>query len=184
MSLVADLNEARRERLIRLGAMPCPRCELVKRALAEKEAVIAAQQAKLEEFAEREKIWLSEQFERARQSQLDRARTASVDPGKDVPPAAISVDCIVSLVSKFYGLIPSDIRGDRRTADCVKPRHVAIYLAVKWTGRSMPAIGRLFGGRDHTTILSGNAKIKRLRAEDSDLDGEITKIERLLGVVP
>lgn len=59
----------------------------------------------------------------------------------------------------------TDLISDRRTLDIILPRHVAMYLCKRLTTETLPGIGRAFGGRDHTTVLSGCRKIERLRAE-------------------
>jgi chromosomal replication initiator protein len=69
----------------------------------------------------------------------------------------------------------------RRTANVVRPRQIAMYLAKTLTMRSLPEIGRKFGGRDHTTVLHGVRKIEALVAIDGELDGEIQQLKRRLG---
>jgi chromosomal replication initiator protein len=68
----------------------------------------------------------------------------------------------------------------RRTANVVRPRQVAMYLAKILTLRSLPEIGRRFGGRDHTTVLHAVRKIEALAANDSALADEIEALKRQL----
>ncbi len=92
-----------------------------------------------------------------------------------------SIHRIIEAVCKKYNVTRVEILSARRTANIVRPRHVAMYLAKQLTLRSYPAIGRAFGGRDHTSILSGVRKITRLRAIFRDLDADITELEATLG---
>ena len=69
---------------------------------------------------------------------------------------------------------------ERRTAAVVKPRQIAMYLSKALTPRSLPEIGRRFGGRDHTTVIHAVKQIERLRAADSELDADIRLLTRQL----
>lgn len=82
------------------------------------------------------------------------------------------IDVIIRIVAKFYLVNVIDILSDRRTANIVRPRQVAAYLCKTLTPRSLPEIGRRFGGRDHTTILHAVRKIERLIGEDQRLADE------------
>jgi chromosomal replication initiator protein len=68
----------------------------------------------------------------------------------------------------------------RRTANVVRPRQVAMYLAKSLTLRSLPEIGRRFGGRDHTTVLHAVRKIEGLVGNDMALAEEIEILKRQL----
>jgi chromosomal replication initiator protein len=68
----------------------------------------------------------------------------------------------------------------RRTANVVRPRQVAMYLAKQLTLRSLPEIGRRFGGRDHTTVLHAVRKIENLVHTDTSLAEEIEILKRQL----
>jgi chromosomal replication initiator protein len=68
----------------------------------------------------------------------------------------------------------------RRTANVVRPRQVAMYLAKILTLRSLPEIGRRFGGRDHTTVLHAVRKIETLAGNDSAFAEEIEALKRQL----
>jgi chromosomal replication initiator protein len=68
----------------------------------------------------------------------------------------------------------------RRTANVVRPRQVAMYLAKPLTLRSLPEIGRRFGGRDHTTVLHAVRKIEGLVGDDAMLADEIEVLKRQL----
>ena len=68
----------------------------------------------------------------------------------------------------------------RRTANVVRPRQVAMYLAKTLTLRSLPEIGRRFGGRDHTTVLHAVRKIEALVSKDIALSEEVESLKRQL----
>jgi chromosomal replication initiator protein len=68
----------------------------------------------------------------------------------------------------------------RRTANVVRPRQIAMYLAKTLTLRSLPEIGRRFGGRDHTTVLHAVRKIEGLIGKDNALAAEIESLKSQL----
>jgi chromosomal replication initiator protein len=74
----------------------------------------------------------------------------------------------------------ADLLSSRRTANVVRPRQVAMYLAKILTLRSLPEIGRRFGGRDHTTVLHAVRKIENLVSTDNTLAEEIEMLKRQL----
>lgn len=80
---------------------------------------------------------------------------------------------ICSAVAKHYHLSVNELLSNRRTADVVRPRHVAAYLSKVLTRKSLPEIGRAMGNRDHTTILHGVRKITKEREEDSQLNEDV-----------
>jgi hypothetical protein len=82
----------------------------------------------------------------------------------------------------YYKVRPFDLECARRTKDIIIPRQVAMYLAKTLTLRSLPEIGRRFGGRDHTTVLHAVRKIARLLPLNPELAFDVATIERdLLG---
>jgi hypothetical protein len=87
--------------------------------------------------------------------------------------SAPPIRSIMETVATYYRVTCLDIMSDRRTADIVKPRHVAMYLCCEMTHRSMPAIGRAFGDRDHTTILHAREKMARKALIDPDLAADL-----------
>ena len=74
----------------------------------------------------------------------------------------------------------ADLLSSRRTANVVRPRQIAMYLAKMLTPRSLPEIGRRFGGRDHTTVLHAVRKIEALVDGDKALAEEIELLKRLI----
>lgn len=91
-----------------------------------------------------------------------------------------AVGDIKKVVAKHYGITVIDIDSHRRTADVTGPRQVAMYLTKKLTPRSLPDIGRKFGGRDHTTVHHAVHKIERLIASDPEMAAEIETLEEKL----
>src|SRR6202035_4208056 len=73
-----------------------------------------------------------------------------------------------------------DILSARRTTSVVRPRQIAMYLSKLLTPRSLPEIGRRFGGRDHTTVLHAVRKITGLVTADGTLSEEIELLKRML----
>jgi chromosomal replication initiator protein len=95
-------------------------------------------------------------------------------------PRRIRVEDILKVVSKHYGVTRADLLSSRRTANVVRPRQIAMYLAKVLTLRSLPEIGRRFGGRDHTTVLHAVRKIEGLVQGDKVLADEIEVLKRML----
>lgn len=87
--------------------------------------------------------------------------------------APVRVDTVIRVVARHYEVQVADILSQRRTANVVKPRQVAMYLAKMLTLRSLPEVGRRFAGRDHTTVLHAVRKIDRLIATDAALAAEV-----------
>jgi chromosomal replication initiator protein len=92
----------------------------------------------------------------------------------------VKIEDIQKLVASHYSVTRADILSSRRTATVVKPRQVAMYLAKALTLRSLPEIGRRFGGRDHTTVLHAVRKIEGLCASNSALREELELLKRML----
>jgi chromosomal replication initiator protein len=92
----------------------------------------------------------------------------------------VTLDEILRKVAEHYNIRLADLAGPRRTRTIARPRQVAMYLAKQLTPRSLPEIGRRFGGRDHTTILHGVKKIEELVLTDSQLADDIQILRRAL----
>ncbi len=85
------------------------------------------------------------------------------------------------LVCVYFGVAVDDVLSERRTANVVLPRQIAMYLTKALTLRSLPEIGRRFGGRDHTTVLHAVRKIEALRQSDERIAAYITALIAQLG---
>jgi len=92
----------------------------------------------------------------------------------------VRVEDILKFVSRHYNVSRTDILSARRTRTIVRPRQIAMYLAKTMTPRSLPEIGRRFGGRDHTTVLHAVRKIEAERASDEKLAEELDVIRRMI----
>ncbi|MEP9354413.1 chromosomal replication initiator protein DnaA [Xanthobacter sp. KR7-65] len=110
---------------------------------------------------------------------LDMAENAVKDLIRPTDPRRVRIDDILRVVAKHYNVSRADLLSQRRTANVVKPRQIAMYLAKTLTLRSLPEIGRRFGGRDHTTVLHAVRKIDGLVATDRALAEEIEVLKRL-----
>src|SRR5262249_18953491 len=84
-------------------------------------------------------------------------------------PKRVKIEDIQRVVARQYNVSRADLLSSRRTANVVRPRQVAMYLAKTLTLRSLPEIGRRFGGRDHTTVLHAVRKIENLVTTDTAL---------------
>ncbi|MGI9404986.1 MAG: chromosomal replication initiator protein DnaA, partial [Hyphomicrobiaceae bacterium] len=91
---------------------------------------------------------------------IDTAEHIIRDLMRGMEPKRIKIDDILKLVSKHYGISRNDILSQRRHRSIVWPRQIGMYLSKKLTSRSLPEIGRRFGGRDHTTVLHAIRKIE------------------------
>ncbi|SNT68454.1 chromosomal replication initiator protein DnaA [Paracoccus seriniphilus] len=92
----------------------------------------------------------------------------------------ISIDDIQRKVAEHYNIKLADMMGPKRARNVARPRQIAMYLSKQLTSRSLPEIGRRFGGRDHTTIMHGVRKIEELAGEDHGLAEDIAMLKRLL----
>ena len=92
----------------------------------------------------------------------------------------LSIEEIQRKVAEHYNVRLSDLIGPKRLRTIARPRQVAMYLSKQLTPRSLPEIGRRFGGRDHTTIMHGVRKIEELMTTDSQLSDDLQLLRRLL----
>ncbi|MGI9435149.1 MAG: chromosomal replication initiator protein DnaA, partial [Geminicoccaceae bacterium] len=92
----------------------------------------------------------------------------------------ITIEEIQKRVAEHYSIKLSDMHSSRRARVVARPRQVAMYLAKQLTPRSLPEIGRRFGGRDHTTVMHAIKKIEELRASDSVMNEDIELLRRQL----
>ena len=92
----------------------------------------------------------------------------------------LTIDEIQRRVADHYALKINDLISPRRAREVARPRQVAMYLAKMLTPRSLPEIGRRFGGRDHTTVMHAVKRIEELRATDHELDRDINQLRRAL----
>jgi chromosomal replication initiator protein len=92
----------------------------------------------------------------------------------------VTIEEIQKRVAEHYRIRTSDMHSARRSRAVARPRQVAMYLAKQLTPRSLPEIGRKFGGRDHTTVMHAVRRIEELRATDSSLSEDVDLLRRML----
>jgi chromosomal replication initiator protein len=95
-------------------------------------------------------------------------------------PKRVRIEDIQRVVARHYNVSKTELLSNRRTRTIVKPRQVAMYLSKVMTPRSLPEIGRRFGGRDHTTVLHAVRKIEDLSGSDNTLAQELELLRRLI----
>lgn len=92
----------------------------------------------------------------------------------------ITIDEIQRKVAEHYNLKLTDMHSARRARSVARPRQIAMYLAKQLTARSLPEIGRKFGGRDHTTVMHAVRKVDELMAEDAQIAKDVDVVRRAL----
>ena len=92
----------------------------------------------------------------------------------------ITIDEIQNKVSNYYNINTEDLISSRRLRSFARPRQVAMYLAKKLTSRSLPEIGRKFGGRDHTTVIHAVKKIDQLKSENEKFDEDVSVLTQII----
>jgi chromosomal replication initiator protein len=111
---------------------------------------------------------------------IETAEAAIRDLVRLREPKRVRIEDIQKMVAARYNVSRADILSERRTAAVVKPRQIAMYLSKSLTLRSLPEIGRRFGGRDHTTVLHAVRKIEKALGDDRTLTEEIELLKRML----
>jgi len=111
---------------------------------------------------------------------LEMAEREMRDLIRPAEPKRVRIEDIQRVVARQYNVSRADLLSSRRTANVVRPRQVAMYLAKILTLRSLPEIGRRFGGRDHTTVLHAVRKIESLAGSDNAFAEEIEALKRQL----
>jgi chromosomal replication initiator protein len=112
---------------------------------------------------------------------LDFARGA-LDGYLNVNQPSCSVESIQGGVARFFNVKVSDIKGPRRTRQVVMPRQIAMFLARRHTGQSLPEIGRRFGGRDHSTVIHAVRKVTKQLDTDPAYRKKVELVARTIGL--
>ena len=110
----------------------------------------------------------------------DLAKMVLTDIFNNTKMKEITPELIKKEVAKYFGVKISDMEGEKRAKNIAYPRQVAIYLIRENTNYSLPQIGKLFGGRDHTTVMHAYNKITKKVSEDPFFNAEINKIIKLI----
>jgi chromosomal replication initiator protein len=92
----------------------------------------------------------------------------------------VTIEEIQRRVAEYYNVRLADMLSARRARAVARPRQVAMYLSKQLTTRSLPEIGRKFGGRDHTTVIHAVRKIDELCQSDSGIEEDVDLLRRML----
>jgi len=111
---------------------------------------------------------------------LDLAALVLRDMQANPDGSRIKIDDILKIVGRHYNVARTDLLSPRRARVVVMPRQIGMYLAKKLTARSLPEIGRRFGGRDHSTVLHAVRKIEEQIKTDDKLAREVALLIRLV----
>ncbi len=111
---------------------------------------------------------------------LDIAETVIRDLVQNLEPRRIKIEDILRIISRHYGVSKGDLLSQRRHRSVVWPRQIGMFLAKQLTARSLPEIGRRFGGRDHTTVLHAIRKIEGEITKNPRLADELEELKKLL----
>ncbi len=110
---------------------------------------------------------------------LDEAQ-AILRPHLSCAEKRVTVDQIQKAVAEHFGLTQADLMSERRARAVARPRQIAMWITKQITTRSLPDIGRRFGGRDHTTVIHAVRRIEALKAEDPAIANDIEALLRKL----
>ena len=92
----------------------------------------------------------------------------------------ITIENIQRVVAEYYNIRVSDLHSKRRSRSITRPRQVAMSISKELTKNSLPEIGDLFGGRDHTTVIHACKKVEELKSTDIKMMEDYNNIKRLL----
>ena len=93
---------------------------------------------------------------------------------------SINVESIQNLVASYFNLNIQEMLSPRRSRSLARPRQIAMYLAKKYTSKSLPDIGRKFSNRDHTTVIHAVRKIDQLMQLDESIKKNVIEIKKKL----
>lgn len=114
-----------------------------------------------------------------REINLDMAQECLVDILR-ASERKVTVEEIMRQVSDHYNLRMSDLLSPRRARAVARPRQIAMFLSKTLTSKSLPEIGRRFGGRDHTTVMHAVRKVEELKLTDSQIAEDVEILRRML----
>ncbi len=152
---------------------------------AEREATIAPVEIVPQVTAEAEMLRLKGEWEAALNAAQEAEKAAIRSEIEFIRAASsefVPLKAIVIAVSAHYRIPISEMISERRTKDVATARHMVMFIARHRTPRSLPQIGRVLGGRDHTTILSGVRRMTARLAEEVKLRGDLAAICSVLGI--
>ncbi len=118
-------------------------------------------------------------FEGMMPSAIDTAYAREALKGLVVDDARpVSTEKVIRAVSEYFGLKPAQLKTRDNSRPIVQPRQIAMYIAKRLTGQSLPQIGRDFGGKHHTTVLHSIRKIDSLKKKNPEISEAVSKITR------
>jgi chromosomal replication initiator protein len=170
MGYAEQLHAERKARLARLGVSRKATKEL-DQLLSEQSELIANIKESETKIPDAVADWVK------RQRAITAEIKTAVCGGEDARPSLLAIQ---SATAAYFGFSRDDLKAQRRTADIARARLVGYFLCKSLTLRSLPEIGRFFGGRDHTTVLSGVRKIERLVRTDWEMAYDVAHIEATL----
>jgi hypothetical protein len=143
----------------------------IREKLLTERAILRARIVSIDEALERHPVsagrrWTEEKQRTVQLSSQEVGRPGQIINGQD----------IIHATARFYGLTVDRLKGPERLLSVAKARHVAMYLVRTITSESFPEIGRYFGARDHTTVISAVAKIKGQLETNQALHVEVTTL--------
>lgn len=101
--------------------------------------------------------------------------------GAPIRPSGGLISHIQATVASYYGLHKSTMVSQRRAQDISHPRQIAMFLATELTPKSLPTIGRYFGGRDHTTVIHAIRAVAKRVANDPEIAEDVRVLRERLG---
>lgn len=110
------------------------------------------------------------------QSQIQTLKARRAEYQSELFRRSRPTDQIKKLVAAYYNIKLTDMMSDRRNAEVVRPRQIAMYLIKEMTPMSYPKIGQIFGGRDHTTAMHAVKRVEQLMADDTKVRAEIAEL--------
>jgi len=111
---------------------------------------------------------------------IDLAKKILNDILKQGAPVELSVDEIIKTVAGKFSIKINDLKSEKKNKNLVIPRQITMYLARKLTGDSFPDIGAKMGGKDHSTVIYANNKIKKLVDTDMKIKKIVEELEDIL----
>ena len=117
-------------------------------------------------------------FANLNRQQVDRSLAEIVlkDLISDDDATEITASMVIGQTASYFGLTIDDLCGSSRSRVLVTARQIAMYLCRELTDLSLPKIGQQFGGRDHTTVMHANRKIRELLAERRSIYNQVTEL--------
>lgn len=170
MSYAAQLQAEHKARLVRLGVSRKAVKEL-NELLTQQEELIADIKANETKVPDAVTEWVQ------RQRAITAEIKSAVQGGEDARPSLLAIQ---SATAAYFNISRDDLKARRRTADITHPRQVGYFLCKSLTLRSLPEIGRFFGGRDHTTVLHGVRKVEHLIRKNWEVAHDVAHIEASL----